>query len=134
MTARYKDIVYLRNGVASSRLTIAAGPAARGPLERNVLKNLAAWELSRATRRASDTLRAGNVREVGALVASLRQLIYGLRLEVVSWSTDAELMADEAMLDDYLSVLESSADPVLRGYLADSLRVTAYRKLQPPSK
>ena len=134
VTARYKDIVYLRNGVASSRLTIAAGPAARGPLERNVLKNLAAWELSRATRRASDTLRAGNVREVGALVASLRQLIYGLRLEVASWSTDAELMADEAMLDDYLSLLESSADPVLRGYLADSLRITAYKKLQPSTE
>ena len=106
VTARYKDVVYLRNGVASAHLTIGAGPTARGPLERNVLKNLAAWELSRATRRASNTMRAGDVREVGALVATLRELIYGLRLEVASWSTDAELVADEAMLDDYLAVLE----------------------------
>ncbi len=136
VTARYKDIVYLRNGVASAHLTIDAGPAAQGPLERNVLKNLAAWELSRATRRASDTMRAGDVREVGALVATLRELIYGLRLEVASWSTDAELVADEAMLDDYLAVLESGAgaDPVQRGYLADSLRFTAYRKLQPSTE
>ncbi len=136
VTARYKDVVYLRNGVASAHLTIGAGPAARGPLERNVLKNLAAWELSRATRRASDTMRAGNVREVGALVASLRELIYGLRLEVASWSTDAELVADEAMLDDYLTVLGAGAgaDPVQRGYLADSLRFAAYRKLQPSTE
>lgn len=134
VTARYKDVVYLRNGVASAQLTVDFGPAAQGPLERNVLKNLAAWELSRATRRASDTMRAGDVREVGALVASLRELIYGLRLEVASWSTDAELVADEAMLDDYLAVLGAGGDPVLRGYLADSLRFAAYKKLQPSTE
>ncbi len=65
-------------------------------------------------------------------MASLRELIHGLRLEVAGWSTDADLAADEAMLGDYLAVLGSGAatDVVQRGYLADSLRFAAHRKLQ----
>jgi hypothetical protein len=62
----------------------------------------------------------------------LRDLIDELRLEVAGWSTDPDLVRDQAMLDDYLAVLSLPAtrDDVQRGYLADSLRYAAFRKLQ----
>ena len=44
------------------------------------------------------------------------------------------IFADEAMLDDYLAVLGAGGDTVLRGYLADSLRFAAYKKLQPSTE
>jgi hypothetical protein len=62
----------------------------------------------------------------------LRDLIRGLRHEVAGWQTDPDLMADEAMLDEYLAVLATPAvdDTVQRRFLADSLRYAAFRKLQ----
>ena len=56
VTVRYKDVVNLRNGVARANLVIDTGRRARGPLERSVLKNLVAWELSRKAREASQYL------------------------------------------------------------------------------
>jgi hypothetical protein len=132
VTVRYKDVVYLRNGVARAQLTMAPGQSIVGPLERNVLKNLVAWELSRRTRLAGQYLEAGYWPEVGPLMVQLRDLIDELRLEVAGWSTDPDLVRDQAMLDDYLAVLSLPAarDDVQRGYLADSLRYAAFRKLQ----
>jgi hypothetical protein len=132
VTLRYKDVVYLRNGVARAGLSIGSGQEVQGPLERNVLKNRVAWELARQTRQVSQYLAAGQVDQARALLALLGDLIQGLRLEVAGWSADPDLAADEAMLREYLAVLNSPAvgDGVQRRYLAESLRYVAYRKLQ----
>jgi hypothetical protein len=132
VTLRYKDVIYLRNGVARAGLSIGGGPEVQGPLERNVLKNRVAWELARQTRQVSHFLAAGQVDQARALLALLSDLIQGLRQEVAGWSADPDLAADEAMLREYLTVLNSPAagDGVQRRYLADSLRYVAYRKLQ----
>ena len=51
---------------------------------------------------------------------------------MAGWQTDPDLLADEAMLEEYLGVLASPAagDTVQRRFLADSLRYAAFRKLQ----
>ena len=132
VTLRYKDVVYLRNGVARAGLSIRNGQTVQGPLERNVLKNRVAWELSRQTRLVSQYLATGQVEQARALLVLVRDLIRGLRLEVAGWSADPDLAADEAMLNEYLTVLNSPlvGDGVQRRYLAESLRFVAYRKLQ----
>ncbi len=62
----------------------------------------------------------------------MRELIRGLRLEVVGWSGDPDLAADETTLGEYLTLLVSPAirHVAQRRYLADSLRYAAFRKLQ----
>ena len=132
VTLRYKDVIHLRNGVARASLTVDDGPRAIGPLELNVRKNLVAWELSRQSRQVARHLAAGDPRQAAALLGSLRELIHGLRLEVPGWQGDRDLIADEALLEDYLAVLATPAagDLRQRRYLADSLRYAAFRKLQ----
>ena len=129
---RYKDVVRLRNGVAEAALALDSGARAAGPLERNVLKNLVAWQLARETRRVGRLLEAGQDQAAAGHLAALRDLIRGLRLEVPGWSGDPEFAADEAMLGDYLAALERPAarDALQRRYLAESLRYAAFRKLQ----
>lgn len=131
VTARYKDVVHLKNGVAHARLTIEAGERQAGPMQRNVLKNLLAWELARQARRLSRYFEAGRESEAALITARLRSLIHGLRQQFPGWSTDPDLAADEAMLANYLAVLgsPSAGDPVQRRYLADSLRYAAFSKL-----
>jgi Ca-activated chloride channel family protein len=132
VTLRYKDVVYLRNGVARANLTIEDGPRTAGPLELNVLKNLVAWEFAQRTRQVAGYLGEGDPQQAALPLTMLRDLIRGLRHEVAGWQTDPDLMADEAMLDEYLAVLATPAvnDTVQRRFLADSLRYAAFRKLQ----
>jgi hypothetical protein len=131
VTLRYKDVVYLRNGVAHAGLAIDGGQAAPGPLELNVIKNLAAREFARQTREVSRSLAAGDARAAALRVAALRDLLRGLRLEVPGLASDPDLAADEAMLEEYLAVLNSPAaqDAGTRRYLADSLLYAGFRKL-----
>jgi hypothetical protein len=132
VTLRYKDVVYLRNGVARASLTVGNSPRVPGPLERNVLKNLVAWEFARQARQAGRSLAAGDPQQARSQLATLRELIHGLRREVAGWSSDLDLAADETMLAEYLEILNSPAigDISQRRYLADSLRYAAFRKLQ----
>ena len=131
VTARYKDVVYLKNGVAHAQLTIGSGDKAPGPLERNVLKNLLAWELTREMRRYVSYFEADRTPEAAVMMARFRSLIHGLRLAVPGWSTDPDLAADQSMLDNYLAALISpaAADPIQRRHLAESLRYAAFSKL-----
>ncbi len=132
VTLRYKDVAYLRNGVARASLTVGGGPRVSGPLERNVLKNLVAWEFARQARQVGRSLAAGDPLQARSRLATLRELIHGLRLEVAGWSSDLDLTADETMLAEYLTILDSPAirDAAQRRYLAESLRYAAFRKLQ----
>ncbi len=132
VTVRYKDVIHLKNGVARANLTVGGGQAAAGPLEMNVLKNLVAQEFARQARQVGRTLAEGDPRTAAQRLASLRDLIHGLRLEVAGWQGDPDLIADQAMLDAYLAVLATPAarDPDQRQFLAESLRLAAFRKLQ----
>jgi Ca-activated chloride channel family protein len=132
VTLRYKDVVYLRNGVARANLTLTQGEGSAGPLELNVRKNLVAWEFAGQSRLAARQLAAGDGPQAAARLAALRELIAGLRLEVAAWRSDPDLAADLALLDDYLAAFASPAlgDPRQRRYLADSLHYAAFRKLQ----
>jgi Ca-activated chloride channel family protein len=124
---RYKDLTRLKNGVEQAHFSLERGIASRGPLERNVLKNHAAWELARDVRHAAQMLASGEIDAARTILAERRDLIAGLRQEIEGWSQDAELLADEAMLTDYLAALVQGTHHRM---LAESLRYAAYRKLQ----
>lgn len=132
VTLRYKDVIHLRNGVASAQLSLPSGQSVRGPLQQNVLKNLLAQHFAEQLRIASRALNAGHTSLAVGQMAALRNLIHGLRLETAGWVNDPDLAADEALLSDYLTALDSPAadDALQQQFLADSLRFAAFRKLQ----
>jgi hypothetical protein len=132
VTLRYKDVAAHRNGVARASLSLDSGSAQPDPLALNVLKNRVAFELSQGLKRAGRDLSQGDLQGARSEIIGQIELIQGLRLEVAGWSADPDLAADEALLGDYLAVLNSAAggDRRLRQQLASSMTYAAFRKLQ----
>lgn len=134
VTVRYKDLVHLRNGVARAHLTISRGREARGPLERNVLKNLLAQRLREALESSGESLAAGRGDEAVDRLRRIRALLAGLASAVPGFDKDRDLAGDVAMLDEYLTLLEAGAGgpPEPREHLAESLRYAGRLKVLPP--
>jgi Ca-activated chloride channel family protein len=131
VTLRYKDVVLLKNGTVHGQLSLPAGKRNSGPVERTVQKNLLAWELAKWARNYSRSVDVGDINSAAGMISNFKNLIQGLRLEIPGWNADPDLKADEAMLAEYLRVLNTplARDPVQRRYLADSLRFAAFKKL-----
>jgi hypothetical protein len=140
VTARYKDLVRLENTVAKASLSLTreqqtqtrARGRGRGPLETNVLKNFLAHRLSRELEAASDEVRSGRLEVARARLEKFRLLLEGLSYlgEFPQLVRDRETVADVSMLADYVQVLDGDAlqQPVVRAYVADSLRYAGARK------
>ncbi|MBK9658231.1 MAG: hypothetical protein IPO66_23655 [Rhodanobacteraceae bacterium] len=130
VTVRYKDLVFLRNGVAQANLSMGSLPDAAGPLERNVLKNLLAMRLSAAILRAGEYLEQGAVDAADALLADNLQQLEHARRSTQGWENDVEIKNDIAMINEYRSALRANADAIERERVADSLRYAGYLKVQ----
>jgi hypothetical protein len=135
VTVRYKDLVYLRNGVARANLTLGRSTAPARPLERNVVKNYLAIRLSGVLKQAGRALMAGGDDQTIALVRDFQALLDSLQREVPGLQNDADLANDARLLGEYLALLETGLlqqdEPRL--YLADSLQLSGYFKTVPRS-
>ena len=130
VSAKYKDLVQLRNAVAKASFGLARGELTAGALERSVLKSYLALRLSETLQKASRDVRSNRVREGLEALRDARVLLAQLTRGVPGFRRDAELARDVAMLDAYTAALEKilSAAPELRAYLSDSLLLSAGRK------
>ena len=129
VTARYKDLVALGNGVAHTQLSVNDISRAPGPLQRNVLKNLLAFKLTQASRRASQQLVNGDSQQSQQTLLTIRQLFSSMRQHIPAWANDRELLHDERLLAAYLAQLSANSLPPEQN--ADALRYLAFRKLIP---
>ena len=131
VTVRYKDLVYLRNAVVRSNLSLSGRPGTPGPLERGVLKNLLAVEISDAVREAGLALARGNVEGAKQRLTWCAELLEGLQLAVEDWRGDPEILGDLEMIRNYIGLLEAGAGGVeaQRLHLSDSLQCAAWRKV-----
>jgi len=130
VSVRYKDVAFLRNGVARASLTLPAGQRAAGPLERNVLKNLLALRLSLALQGAGDAVAAGDLAGAGAAIEDARALLVSLQGQLPGLGGDADLARDITMLGGYARLLGNSAlAPAQRALVADSLHYAGRLKL-----
>lgn len=133
MTVRYKDLVYLRNGVARANLSLGRSAEPPGLLERNVVKNYLAIRLSGVLKRAGRSLLSGGGQQAIALLREYQVLIEGLQREIPGFQNDFDLANDARMLAEYCALLESGGAGQLesRQHLADSLQLAGYFKTVP---
>jgi len=130
VSLRYKDLIHLRNSKISRQHVLSAGQQERGPLERNVLKNLVSAHFSQVFQQAAEQLRQGHhERAMGELQRLLNQY-QGLRQRIPGWQQDAELLADEQLIRHYLSWLQthSQQQPTAVQWLADAMQWTGWQK------
>jgi len=127
VSARYKDLLRLRNSEARSSLRIARGVRAPGPLERAVQKNLLAHELSRALNEAATLLRSGQREASRARLTEFVELSRGVRQLVPGLASDRELGADITLALRYDLALRTVSPPQTVA-LADSLQLASRRK------
>jgi len=127
VTARYKDLVHLRNGVSRAHLSLPRGDVEPGPLALNVRRNLVAWDVARALTSAGAQMDAGSR---DAAIAELRRaasLVRGLRAMVPGFATDVSLDADLELLADAIATTGGAphGDPAV----ARALRAAGWLKL-----
>jgi hypothetical protein len=132
VSVRYKDLVQLRNGTARESLWLPNLELARGALQRNVLKNLVAYELASRLRSAGDALASGadSARARRELDLALA-LLDSMGVTVPELRGDGELETDRALTAEYLPLLEHIQAPAQRQFVADSLHFASLMKLQP---
>ncbi len=133
VTVRFKDLVELGNGVASARLDLPRGDGRRGPLERNVLKNLLAQRLREVLKRAAAEVATGEPASASEGLVQHRALLAGLALELPGFEHDRDLEGDVAMLDEYAQLLGSGVveQQEQRLHLARSLSYAGRLKVLP---
>jgi len=139
VTVRYKDLVYLRNGVARDQLSLPRGEESPGPLGLNVLENLLAYRLFETLEEAGNLVTKGQIEQAKQHLSDFVALLQGLREEVAGLSQDRDLASDLTLLRQYLNSLERQSDrssgdaDVLAQQisLGDSLRLAARLKILP---
>jgi len=131
VTVRYKDLVYLRNGVGRASLALGNDTRPAGPLERSVLKSLLSLRLSEVLERAGRAVAKGNRAGAAGRLADFESLMTGLLLSIPGLANDSGLRDDINMLAEYRAVLDggNSTRPDFREHLADSLRYAGRLKV-----
>jgi hypothetical protein len=133
VTVRYKDLVHLRNGVARDTLDLGRQRVAAGPLERNVTRNVLSHELSGVLREASAALQVNDMPAALSLLQGHLNLVQAVHDEVPGFQGDTDLLADIALLDDYLRALPPGPvrDTPGNTHLIASLRLAGRLKVLP---
>lgn len=133
VTARYKDLVFLKNGVARSNLSLGRDSRVAGPLELNVLKNYLASRLASVLDKSAQALMRGADNEALELSRQYRILLEGLRSSNAGLLRDGDLNRDLSMISEYEELMESGAtrDSSAREYLADSAKYSGKLKVLP---
>lgn len=123
VTARFKDLVWMKNGVVSANLSLERGQAETGPLEHNVIKNFLVKKLGECLLRAASAFESGKCDAAIAILQGHRSLLRGLPRAVPALDGDPDLAIDAALVDEYLQLLglekELGADDRL--HIVDSL-------------
>lgn len=131
VSAKFKDLVHLRNGTAQASLKISSTPSTEGPLEINVMKNRLALDLSNALVTASRKLDQEEVGEAIRTLEEFRQIMLDLPALQTALSGDPEILRDANMLSEYIALLRSPSmqQKSSKLFLRDSLAYAGKRKL-----
>ncbi len=131
VSAKYKDLIYLRNATSQQNLHMSTGKNVLGPLELNVMKNVLAQRLSHTIKLASQALYAGDFDTAVTKLNYILKLYQAIRQHMPVWKNDAEMIQDETIIKQYLQLLntQSSLDPKQHQLIADAMSFMSWRKL-----
>ncbi len=131
VTARYKDLIYLRNATSRKNLELQTDPKPLGPLALNVMKNVLAHRFSQTMEQAGQSLQQGRQAEAASRLKTMLELYQSMRHHIPAWHEDPELQQDEQALKLYLQLLHTQAaiDPNQYLLIADSMSYLSWRKL-----
>lgn len=132
VSVRFKDLVYLRNGLGRANLSLPHTAQATTALEHNVLANYLAQITAQRLREAGAALARHDAPAADRLVATTHRLLVGLQQRLPELRHDRTLAVDASMLADYAAVLAQSAVVAQQGpWIGSSLRLAGWRKLLP---
>ena len=131
VSAKYKDLIYLRNATSQKNLHLNSGQNDLGPLELNVMKNVLAHHLSQTVNQASQAIRMGDHQMAVVKLKTILELYQAMRHHIPAWKADAEMIQDESIIQQYLQLLnsQSSINPKQYQLIADAMSFISWRKL-----
>ncbi len=131
VTVRFKDLAYLKNGIARANFSLgnraSAGADKLGALEQNVLKNRLAFDTAEVLGGASALIRANDRVAAVKLLRDQERLLESFAALISGFMRDSDLQRDIQLLRDYAQIIESGETP----WLSNSLEYAAKRKRQP---
>ena len=122
VTVSYKDLVFLRNGVARATTSLRRGEDQIGPLQANVLKNFLAHRLSVTLEHSARLLSRQQPGAARRTLVEAGRLLVGLRARLRGLVADPDLGRDLGMLQAYVRLLETDATEAERTYWSRSMR------------
>jgi hypothetical protein len=132
VTARYKDLVQLSNRSARQSLWLPNLELAPGALQRNVLKNLIAYELAQQLTAAGDALAKGaNGPAIQLRLGHTLAMLDSLGHAIPELLGDRELEQDRVLTAEYYALLGQVERAAQLEFAADSLHFAGLLKMQP---
>jgi len=128
VTAKYKDLVFLKNGNNRLELSLNNKQKPLTALEYNVTKNHQAHKLANQLQIISQELQQkhyqlafNKLQHLAQQIKSLQQLDY--------WKNDQQLMADQLMLEQYSSIAQPNQVQEHAQQLEKSIEYASFRRL-----
>ena len=126
---RYKDLVRLENGQASSAVSLPRGAPTRGARELHVVSSMLAHTASQALATAGDRAQAGDRAGAAEVLREARDAIEATRRAMPRLARDRATTSLVRLLDVYLEALASPSDASL---IAASARYASHRLIVRP--
>ena len=134
VTVRFKDLAFLRNGIARANFSLGnratIGGASLGALEQNVIKNRLAYETSEVLASAARLIKAGQNGQAVYELQAQRELLASFAAGYSGFARDQDLLRDIQLLEDYSALLASGA-AAGSPWLSSSLDYSSKRKVLP---
>ncbi len=128
---RYKDLVFMKNGVARANLSLTRSEAALGPLEQNVLKNLLAYSLSEKLKYAAQKVISSKLDQARSILTEQRALLRSFQETVPGFERDRGIRNDILMIERYLQSIGGPLDEFSVRPIAFSLQYAGTQRVLP---
>ncbi|MCG8462143.1 MAG: hypothetical protein MI919_38155 [Holophagales bacterium] len=132
VTARYKDLIHLENGVARAHLELDRGGAPPGPAQVRVIEELLSHHLASELEAAASELEGGGLEAAVTRLEELRDLLLGLPAELPALQASLALDTDLRLVGAFLQGLGAGRpQPAGPGSWIASLRYASLLETQP---
>ena len=130
-SAKYKDLVFLRNASSQQQFVLSQEPKALGPAAVNVVKNVLTYHFTQSMDAASNLIKSGNKEQAMTTLETMLRTLQQLPNHIQALQQDTEIQQDIQVLKYYLNILHDLQAFQADKYqlIADSMRYVSWQKL-----